>query len=209
MVATAHPDLSRSAAPARLRLSKTVVASGHSRRQTRTTAPLAQAVHRGQSRNVEQARWLQLRIEADSVRSILHREVKYREAGRAAVVGIGIGQLPVRAGSSAATQMATGEDRHGRSSTCVSQSCVARRTAEADIRAEVIARPATVDLAARRATRGPAMAVVDPGQHLAAAEATHPVAAEVGVVTRAVEVEVIPEVVDTPATTKPVDCKLM
>ena len=105
--------------------------------------------------------------------------------------------------------MATGEDLHGRSSTCVSQLCEARRTAEADIHEEAIARPATGDLAARRATRGRVMAaVVAPGQHLAAAEATRPVAAEVtpvaeaGVVTRAAEVEVIPEVVDIPATIK-------
>jgi hypothetical protein len=111
--------------------------------------------------------------------------------------------------------MATGEGRHGRSSTCVSQSCEARRTAEADIRGEVIARPATVDLAARRATRGRVMAaVVAPGQHLAAVEATRPVAAEVtpgeaAVVTRAAEAGVIPEVVDIPATIKRVDRKLM
>ena len=58
-------------------------------------------------------------------------------------------------------------------------------------------------------------AVVAPGQHLAAAEATRPVAAEVtsvaeeAVVTRVAEVEVIPEVADTPATTKRVDRKLM
>ena len=112
--------------------------------------------------------------------------------------------------------MATGEARHARSSTCVSQSCEARRTAEADIRAEVIARPATVDRAAHRATRGRVMAaVVAPGRHLAAVEATRPVAAEVtraveaGVATRVAAVEVIPEVVDIPATTKRVDRKLM
>jgi hypothetical protein len=62
-------------------------------------------------------------------------------------------------------------------------------------------------------------AVAAPGQHLAAVEAMHPAAAEVtsvvevaGVVIRAAgvaEVEVIPEVVDIPATTKRVDCKLM
>jgi hypothetical protein len=49
---------------------------------------------------------------------------------------------------------------------------------------------------------------VAPGQHLAAAEATRPVA-EAAVVTRAAEAEVIPEVVDIPATTKRVDRKLM
>jgi hypothetical protein len=64
-----------------------------------------------------------------------------------------------------------------------------------------------------------AAVVAAPDQHLAAGEATRPVAAEVtsvvevtGVVIRAAgvaEVEVIPEVVDIPATTKRVDCKLM
>jgi len=216
----ALPDQSRSAEPARLPLSKTAVASGHSRRQTRTTVPPAETpVLRGQSRNVEQARRLPLRIAADSVRSILHREVKCREVGRAtaAVAGIGIGRLPVRAPSRAATRMATGEDRHARSSTCVSQSCEARRTAEADIRAEVIALPATVGRAAHRGTRGRVMAAaVAPGRHLAAVEVTRPVAAaevtravEAGVATRVAEVEVIPEVVDIPATTKRVDHKLM
>jgi len=167
---------------------------------------------------VEQARRLPLRIAADSVRSILHREVKCREVGRAtaAVAGIGIGRLPVRAPSRAATRMATGEDRHARSSTCVSQSCEARRTAEADIRAEVIALPAMVGRAAHRGTRGRVMAAVAPGRHLAAVEVTRPVAAaevtravEAGVATRVAEVEVIPEVVDIPATTKRVDHKLM
>lgn len=181
---------------------------------------MAETVLRGQSRNVEQARRLPLRIAADSVRSILPREVKCRVAERAAaaVVGIGIGLLPVRAGSSAVTQMATGEDRQGPSSTCVSQSCEARRTAEADIRGEARARPATADLAARRATRGRVMAAVAaPVQRLAAVEATRPVVAEVtsvavaeaGVVTRVAEVEVIPEVVDIPAITKRVDRKLL
>ena len=165
-----------------------------------------------------QARRLRLRIAADSVPSILHREVKCREVERVTVpvAGIGIGLLPVRAGSSEATQMATGEDRHGHSWTCVSQSCEAPRTAEGDIRGEVIARPATVDLAARRATRGRVMAaVVAPVQHPVAEEATRPVeaevtsVAEVAEVTRAVEAEVIPEVEDTPATTKRIDRKLM
>jgi hypothetical protein len=50
-------------------------------------------------------------------------------------------------------------------------------------------------------------AVVAPGRHLAAVEATRPVAAAEA--TRAAEVEVIPEVVDIPATTKRVDRKLM
>lgn len=167
---------------------------------------------------MEQARRLRQRIEADSVRSILHRKVKCRAVGRAAaaVASIGIGLLPVRTRSRAVTQRATGEDRRGRSSTCVSQSLEARHTAEADIRGEVIARPATVDLAACRDTRGRVMAaVVAPVQHLAAAEATRPVAAEdtsvaeAAVVTRAAVVEVIPEVVDIPATTKRVDRKLM
>jgi hypothetical protein len=210
----AHPDRSRNAAPARLPLSKIVEASGHSRPQTRTTAPLAQtAVHRGQSRNVEQVRRLPLRIAAPSVRSILHREMKRRVVERvAAAAGIGIGPLPVRAGSSAVTPMATGEDRHGRSSICVSQSCGAPRTAEADIRAE--ANPATADRARHRVMRGRVMAeAVALGQHLAA-EATS--VAEAAEVTRAVAVEaevtravaVIPEVVDIPATTKRVDRKL-
>lgn len=207
-----HHDLSRSAEPVRQLLLRTAVASGHSRRQTRTTAPLAETVLRGQSRNVGQARRLPLRIAADSVRSILRHEVKCRVAERAAaaVVGIGIGLLPVRAGSSAATQMATAEDRQGRSSTCVSPSCEARRTAEADIRGEAQARPATADLAARRATRGRVMAaVVAPVQHLAAVEATRPVEAEatsvavaeaeaVAVVTRAVAAAAIPVVAVTP-----------
>jgi hypothetical protein len=68
-------------------------------------------------------------------------------------------------------------------------------------------------------------AVVAPGQHQAAVEVTRPVAAEAtrlvavevtpvaeaAVVTRAaeVEVEVIPEVVDIPATIKRVDRKLL
>ena len=135
---------------------------------------------RGQSRNVEQARRHRLRTAADSVRSILRREVKCRVAERAAALAaIGIGLPPVRAGSSVATQMATGEDRHGRSSICVSQSCEARRTAKADIREEARARPAPADRAARRATRGRVMAaVVAPVLHLAVAEATRPVAAE-------------------------------
>lgn len=127
------------------------------------------------------------------------------------MAGIGIGLLPVRAGSSVATQMATGEDRHGRSSTCVSRSCEARRTAEAGIRAEVIAHPVMADLAARPVTRGRVMgAVVAPGRHLAAVEVTRRVAAEVtsvaeeeAVVTRVAEVEAIPEVADIPATIKP------
>lgn len=73
-----------------------------------------------------------------------------------------------------------------------------------------------VDRAAPQATRGRVTGVgVAPGRHRAAAEVTRPVAVEVtsvvaaGVVTRAVEVVVIPEVVDTPATIKRVDRKLM
>jgi hypothetical protein len=60
-------------------------------------------------------------------------------------------------------------------------------------------------------------AVAAPVQRLAVVEATLPVVAEVtsvavaeaGVVTRAAEVEVIPEVVDIPAITKRVDRKLL
>jgi hypothetical protein len=75
--------------------------------------------------------------------------------------------------------------------------------AEADIREEVIARPATVDRAARQATRVRVTeVVVAPGQHLAAAEDMHPV----------VEAAAIPVVAATPvvvadiqAITKPAD----
>jgi len=83
---------------------------------------------------------------------------------------------------------------------------VVRRMGEADIR-EVIARPATVDPAERRATRGRVMAAVAPGQHQAAAvtrraagEATS--VAEVAEVTRAAEVAVTLAVAGIPVTTR-------
>ena len=199
----------------RVRKQRTVAVSVRLRRRAETIARQAAiAARRGRSRSGAQARRLQLRIVADSVRSRHHREVKCRVGEpAAAAAAIGIGRLPVRA-DNAATQMATVEDRHARSSICISRSCVVLRTVEADIR-EVMARPATVGPAERRATRGRVMAVVAPGQPLAtAAVAARPAAAEVtsaevAAVIRAAGVAVTrAAVVDIPAIAKRADSKL-
>jgi len=121
-----------------------------------------------------------------------------------AVAATGIGLLPVRvpvrAGSSAATQMVTAADHHGRNSICVNRSCVTLHTAGADIHVEVIARPAMVAPGERRAPRGRVMAVAAPGRHpaMAAVAMRRAVAVEAEVVAAmrpAVEEVAIPAVV--------------
>ena len=221
---TAHHDLSRSAVQVKPLLPRTVVASGRLHRRAETTARLAAiAAWRDPSRSAAQARHLPRRIAAASVPSILRREVKRRMAERAvAVVGTGIALLPARA-VSAAIQMGTGEDHHGRSWICVSRSCAVLPTAEAGTR-EVDTHRAMADLAAHRAILAQVTAAVARGQHLAMAVVGMRLAAEVAVGMRlaveavgmhqAVEavaipaVAVTPEVEDTPATTKSVCCKL-
>jgi hypothetical protein len=115
---------------------------------------------------------------------------------------------------SAAIQMGTGEDHHGRSWICVSRSCAVLPTAEAGTR-EVDTHRAMVDLAAHRAILAQVTAAVARGQHLAMAAVGMRLAAAVAVgMHQAVEavaipaVAVTPEVEDTPATTKSVCCKL-
>lgn len=123
--------------------------------------------------------------------------MKRRVAERAVAVGaIGIGLPPVQAGSSAATQMATDEDRHGRNSICVNRSYGVRRTAEADIREET--HPAMADRARHRATRGRVMAEAEGvalGPPLVVAEATSVAAEDMR---PAVEAAAIPVVAFTP-----------
>lgn len=164
------------------------------------------------------ARRLPQRIVVDSVRLILHREVKRRGVEpAAALAAIGIGLPPVRAGSSAAIRMATEEDRHGRSLICINRSCGARRTAEVDIRGGT--RPATADRALHRAIHARVMAEAEaaaPGRPRAAVEVTsvavvagedmHPAVEEAAIPVEAVTPVV--EVVGIPAITKQADSKL-
>lgn len=165
------------------------------------------------------ARRLPQRIVVDSVRLILHREVKRRGVEpAAALAAIGIGLPPVRAGSSsAATRMATDVDRHGRSLICINRSCGARRTTEVDIREET--RPATADRALHRAIHARVMAEAEaaaPGRPRAAVEVTsvavvagedmHPAVEEAAIPVEAVTPVV--EVVGIPAITKQADSKL-
>ncbi len=164
-------DLSRSVEPVRLRPQRTVAGSGLSRRRAETIVRLAAvAARRDLNRSAAPVRPLLRRTVAASGHSILHREVRFRVVERpTAVAATGIGLLPVRAGSSAATQMVTAADHHGRNSICVNRSCVTLRTAGADIHEEAIAHPAMVAPAERRAPRGRVMAVVAPGRHPAMA----------------------------------------
>jgi hypothetical protein len=179
-----------------------VAASGPSRRRAETTArSAAVAARRDLNRSAEPVRRLLRRTVVASGHSILRREVRFRVVERpVAVAATGTGpppvRVPVRAGSSAATQRVTAADHHGRNSICVNRSCVARRTAGVDIHEEVIARPAMVAPAERRAPRGRVMAVVAPVPRPAMAAVAMHLAAEVAAgMHPAVEAVAIPAVV--------------